>query len=175
MAKRLTRNKGKDYVFLPDHLDQVRAIAMHGCTDDEMAATFGIPARLLQKWKAFYPSFKEAIDKGRTLPDAMVVAALHKKAIGYSRDKDVAFPGGRGREPVVLTVTEHFEPDTPAIKYWLNNRQPDRWRDSSHVAATGGRKGDAPIGMKDETKHELMSSILGLIRPKPDGDPADRA
>lgn len=170
MAKRLTRGgKSKDVVFLPDHLDQVTAIAMRGSTDEEMAAIFGIKGDLITKWRKFYPSFKEAIDKGRTKADVGVVRGLYQNAVGFNYEEDHVTKDGD-----VVTVKKFAKPDTVAQKYWLNNRQPEYWGDK--VQMGGDRSpGAKPIGLNDETKRELMSSILALIRPKPDGDPKARA
>ena len=169
MARRLTRGgKSKDVVFLPDHLDQVTAIAMRGSTDAEMAAIFGIPDDLITKWRAFYPSFELAIQKGRTRADVGVVKALYQNATGFSYEEDAVTKDGD-----VITVKKFQRPDTVAQKYWLNNRQSDNWGEKHQVG--GDRSpGAKPIGINDESKKDLISSILGLIKPKPDGDPAKR-
>ena len=61
-------------VFLPDHLDQVRAIAMRGLTEDQIGEIFDISPRQLGRWKAQYPAFKEALNSGYTDADAAVEA-----------------------------------------------------------------------------------------------------
>jgi len=53
-----------------------------------------------------------------------------------------------------------------AIKLWLTNRQRQNWSDRRETEISG--RADAPIGLRDETKIEVMSSILALIQPKPD-------
>lgn len=161
MAK---RKKIAPLVFLPDYLDQVKAVAMQGLSDSEMAEQFGIPKTLISKWKKFYPAFEEAIEKGRTMADVAVVQALHKKAIGFDYHKDVISQGE------VFTIQHVVEPETNAIKYWLNNRQPKHWGDKQHHEVSG-KAGAPPIGMKMETKIEVMNSILNLVQPKEDEPP----
>ena len=149
-------------IFLPDHLDQVRAIAMRGLTDDEMAEVFGITPELMASWKAYYPSFAEAIAKGRTSADAEVVRALFKNCVGYDYEEDRVTKDGD-----VVSVKVRKNGETGAQKYWLNNRDPENWGDKVQVG--GDRSpGAVPVGIRDETKMEVMNSILNLITPKAD-------
>jgi len=41
---------------------------------------------------------------------------------------------GKDGEPVYAPCAEHLAPDVGAIKLWLLNRQPQRWRDRHEVA-----------------------------------------
>lgn len=166
MARRKT-SPVETVVFLPDCLEQVKAVAMRGVSDEEMAAVFGISKKLIKKWKDFYPNFEKAIEEGRTLADIEVVEALHKKAVGYEYDTDIVVKTRQGSD--IHTVTKVVEPDTSAIKYWLSNRQPKHWSERQQVNV-GGQKGTPPISMQTETKLQVMSSILNLIQPKPDED-----
>ena len=50
----------------------------------------------------------------------------------------------------------------------MTNRQREHWKDRQQVGVSGGSDDNAPIGIRDETKMEVMSSILALIKPKPD-------
>lgn len=151
-------------IFWPDRLDHVKAIAMRGLTDDEMATMLGISPSLLQSWKAYYPTFAEAIDKGRTTADAQVVAALHANAIGYDYETDEVVRTRRGAE--VVTVKKRFPAETQAQKYWLSNRQKEHWNAATplHLSSPKGES----LHIKSETKNDVINSILNLISPKPD-------
>lgn len=142
---------------------------MQGCTDDELAFSFGLDPKIIRSWRKLYPSFDKAIEEGRTVADLQVVEALHKKAIGYSYDKDVVVRNGK---EVYIEQMEHVvEPEFQSIKFWLSNRDGERWNKAATQLRVGGTKDDMPIGIgvKSETKLELINSILGLIQPKPDG------
>jgi len=160
----------KPILFLPDYPDQVMAIAMQGLTDDEMAALFGISGDLLQSWKEYYPSFSEAIEKGRTLADGQVLQALYKNAVGYEYETDEIVKTRSGAH--VLTVRKKYLPETAAQKFWLENRQPENWGRKAHL--TLGSKPGQPMALavKAETKMEIINSILGMISPQPDPDPS---
>lgn len=174
MAKRrkkqpLAEKRMESLVFLPDCLEQVKAIAMQGLSDDEMAQLFAIPERLFDKWKKFYPAFKEAIEEGRTHADANVVKALYQVATGYSHSDVKIHYDPKDQRFYEHEYIKHFKPDMAAIKFWLNSRQREQWRDvQEHDVKT--EVGLGLPGMKNETKDELISSILGLIKPKPDGE-----
>jgi len=152
-------------LFLPDHLEQVRAIAMRGIPESQMCDIFDISARQMGRWKAQYPLFKDALEAGYTDADAAVLAALYQSAVGYQHDEEKIFQWDG--EIVRAETTKHYKPDVAAIKLWLTNRQKENWKDRQHNNHSG--KDDlSPIGIRDETKMEVMSSILALIKPKAD-------
>lgn len=169
-ADRENRKERPSAVFLPDFPDQVKAIAMRGLTDDEMAAVFGISKQLMQDWKKYYPDFKAAIEEGRTHADARVVQALFERSIGYTHP-ETKFAIYEGEFTDERTVLKHYPPDVAAIRMWLTNRQREHWKDrQSHEHGGAPDLPDIGIAQKNETKQELINSILGLIQPQPDGD-----
>lgn len=170
MAKRKVKVKERQSTtFLPHCLDQVKAIAMRGLTDSEMAAVFGIKPELIQRWKEFYPDFEKAIEEGRTHADAKVVEALYLKATGYYHP-DTKVHWDKHGDAQTLEVMKHYPPSDKAIEMWLTNRQKEHWKNQQHHSVGGSKDQPLDIGVRDETKKELMSSILSLITPKSDGD-----
>lgn len=190
MAKRLSKKKAKKRKagarraakqdighFLPAAPEVVKAIAMGGFTDDDIALMMGLDPVIIEKWREMYPSFDKALEDGRTVADMEVVQALHKNATGAVVKRDVpikvktAYGRGEYKETVEIhTITEERPPETNAIKMWLQNRDPERWnRAATHVQMTGKKDEPTIDGVKPETKMEVMSSILSLIQPKPDG------
>ena len=151
-------------VFLPDYPDQIRAICMQGVTEDEISELFDISRRQMGAWKAQYPQFKAAIEGGYTDADAAVLGALFKVATGYEHpeEKVMMWDG----EIITHETTKHHKPDVQAIKLWLTNRQRKHWSDRKETEVSGNP--DMPIGLRDETKMEVISSILALVQPKPD-------
>jgi len=163
--KRTTPEAVESTIFWPDRIDHVKAIAMRGLTDDEMAAVMGVSSELLASWKAYYPQLAKAIEEGRMAADAQVVAALHSNAIGYVKTSDEVVRTRRGAQ--VVQVEKYYPAETNAQKYWLNNRAPSYWGDKTQIG--GDRSpGARPIGVKDETKLDVINSLLNMIRPQPD-------
>lgn len=160
----LDKPKAIEPIHWPSHIDEVRAIAMTGMTNDEMAKALGVRPEQWDSWVQYYPSFAKAIDDGRTNADAEVVAALHKNAIGFEYDADEIVRTRRGAQ--VLTVRKKFLPETGAQKFWLQNRSA-AWRASQNINL-GGQKGGTPIEVNAETKSMVIHSILNLIKPMPD-------
>lgn len=172
-AKRINRKarnrngqiiKAGGRVFLPDYPDQIRAIMMNGFDEDDISELFDISRQQMGIWKAQYPEFKKAVEMGYTDADAEVLKALFQTATGYSHPetKVMMWDG----EILTEEVEKHYKPDVQAIKLWLTNRQRKNWSDRKETTHSGDP--DAPIGLRDETKREVMSSILALIQPKPD-------
>lgn len=153
-------------IFLPDNTQLVRMIAMKGAADDEIAETFGISPTQFERWRKAYPSMQKALDEGRSRIDADVTVRLYEATQGYKYEEEQATPKGG-----VVTIERYSRPDVDAMKYWLNNRRPDLW--SNRNVHTGGRSADGrelPIGVKVETRNEIIEGILQLITPKPDGN-----
>lgn len=165
MGDRRKRNRGDAVggaVFLPDKEHLVRMIAMKGASDDEIAETFGVSPETFQKWRKAYPSFEKALDQGRLTVDADMTFALYKSGVGYHYEEDaVTAKGG------IVRVQRFARGETDAQKYWLQNRRPDLWGTTTRLA--GGGKGESPLGVKVETRSELIDAIVAMIAPKPDG------
>lgn len=154
-------------IYWPDHVDEVRAIAMTGMTDEEMAIALGVRPELWESWKQYYPSFMEAIDQGRTRADAQVVRALFNNAVGFEYDTEEVVKTRHGGE--IVSVTKRSLPDTHAQKFWLQNRSP-AWRQGNNLQIGGQRDGRPADAISVETKQQVIHSILNLITPRPDGD-----
>lgn len=109
---------------------------MLGMDFDEAAQkVFNIPANVLKQWMLENPSFAQAIKDGADLADMMVVESLHKIAVGYDKEEEVALPTG------TVTIMRHHEPNINAIKYWLNNKQSEKWKNKIDQNLSGEVKG----------------------------------
>ncbi len=164
--KKFRPKPSKTKLFLPDYLTEVKAVAMRGLSDREMAQVFGVPLGTFRKWKKSYPSFKDALENGRTRADAEVLAALFKRATGQFKLRETKIIKYKD-DYETLDVDVHYPPDTDAIKYWLNNRARAHWQQRSAVEQSG--PGGKPIEIT-AGKGELIDAIVNLIKPKPDGD-----
>lgn len=164
--KKFRPKPSKKRLFLPDYLTEVKAIAMRGMTDREMAHAFGTSYATFKKWKKTYPSFRDAIEKGRTNADAEVLAALFKRATGQFTVPHTEIIKYKD-DYEVLHMEKHYPPDPDSIKYWLNNRARAHWQQRSAVEQSG--PGGKPIEIT-AGKGELIDAIVNLVKPKPDGE-----
>ncbi len=56
---------------------------------------------------------------------------MYERATGCSHpDVHVAVWQG---DVIITPVTKHYPPDVGAAKYWLNNRQPENWRNQVDI------------------------------------------
>ena len=95
--------KGKyEYWLSVDGLILVEGWARDGLSNKQIAHNIGISEQTLNVWRNSYPSFSDALKKGKEVVDFMVENALFKSAI---------------------------EGNTTAQIFWLKNRRPDKWRD----------------------------------------------
>lgn len=174
MPARLVKKRPKGFrpkpskrrLFLPDYLTEVKMVAMRGLSDKDMARTFGVSPDTFKKWKKTYPSFRDAIDKGRLNVDQEVIAALYKRATGKFTVPHTEIIKYKD-DFETLQLEKHFPPDVDAIKYWLNNRAREHWQQRSAVEQSG--PGGKPIEIT-AGKGELIDAIVNLVKPKPDGD-----
>lgn len=150
-------------VFLPDHEQLVKLIAMRGATDDEIEAVYGLGKGTIQRWRKAYPGLNKAIEKGRTSADAKVLHALFKTAIGYKYTEEQAVGG---KCPQVLEVKRFFPGQFLAQKHWLASRNREEWPASERIEMTG-RNGE---GIKIESRNEVIDAIMGLVASKADPD-----
>lgn len=136
-------------------------IAMKGASDSEIEDIFLCPRGSIAKWRELYPSFAKALEQGRSQPDGDVMYAFYKNCVGFNYTEQQAVGG---KEPRVMNVERHRPPDFAAQKFWMQNRF--GWKGTDRVEHTGA--GGGPIGMKTESRNEIIEAILGLVKPKPD-------
>lgn len=92
---------GRPTIKITDELcAKAEILAAQGLTQDEIALTLGMGRSTLYEKKKDFPDFLDAIERGQAKGMATITNALFQK-------------GKSG--------------DTPAIKYYLSNRNPNQW------------------------------------------------
>ena len=152
-ATKRTRKTGRPSTYeKPRTTDEVaELLARQGLTDAQMAAELGVSERTFHRWKQAHPEFRQSIGAGKELPDDAVEASLFRRAQGFTYTED-------GRSKVAL-------PDTSAIRFWLVNRRPDRWREAKAVEVTQ----TAPDELVEEVVEMLCRAVRETLAPE-DGD-----
>lgn len=111
--------------------------AIMGGTDADLAVALGVSERTINNWKHKHPEFRRVLTEGKLQADSNVAVGLYKRATGYRyMDTDIRTVGvGKGESEIVKTEVEReMHPEPGAAQYWLNNRQPDRWKARTEVA-----------------------------------------
>lgn len=110
--------------------------ARDGMIDSQIWGVLGIAKNTYYKFQREHPEFKEAIARGKKPVNIMVENMLLKRAMGYDVEethKDLKFDAeGKPIPSAIRTVKRHIPPDQRAIESWLYNRDPERWRKTTH-------------------------------------------
>lgn len=122
---------GRKTRYRPEYAEQARKLCLLGYTDKQLADFFQVTEQTINNWKKRHKVFFESLKAGKDLADCDIVQALYNKAKGIVVNQDIEVNGEK------LTLSKEYPPDTNAIKFWLINRQPEKWRN------------------RIETKHEI--------------------
>lgn len=125
----------------------VKKLCLLGATNEEIADFFEITEAVLARWVKDQPPFKAAIKSGKLKADSKVAASMFKRACGYDyvEDKAFSFMG----DVTKVKVKKHMAADVNAGKFWLKNRQPEKWKENP-VPEQGDTKEPWEIVYTDE-------------------------
>ena len=119
---------GRPPKYNPDfHPKLARYMAACGLTDKQIAVDIGIAESTLHKWKIDFSEFSESLREGKEEPDSLVTSALLQRCLGFEHESE-HISNWQG-EVIKTDTIKKYPPDTNAIKFWLTNRQPDKWRE----------------------------------------------
>ncbi len=128
------KKRGQPTKYKPEYDEQTRKLCLMGYTDKQIADFYEVTETTVNNWKNDHPSFFESLKAGKEFADMEVTASLYERAIGYSHTETKVF-NNQG-EIVTHDVKKIYPPDPLSIKYWLNNRQPERWREKVEESDT---------------------------------------
>lgn len=118
---------------LSEYSELIRQAYLLGMSNKDIAEKlFNISLQKLEEWFIMYPSLAQAAISGAEQADMLVANALHKSATGYETEEEVALP-----QLGVVTVRRYHEPSVNAIKFWLTNRQPKKWKNKTENNLSG--------------------------------------
>ena len=121
--------------------EQARKLCLMGYIDTELADFFNVSVSTLNLWKKTHIKFSESLKAGKEFADMEVTASLYERATGYSHTETKVFCN-QG-DITTHDIQKIYPPDPLSIKYWLNNRQPERWRERVEAEQTGSNIAEA--------------------------------
>jgi hypothetical protein len=126
------KNKGgRPTKYKEQYNDEAYELCLLGCTNKELAEYFGIDPDTIYEWQGTHGGFSESMKLGKLQADSKVAKGLYERATGCIVVKEQIVKLRRGDDEILEIVEIKIElpPDVAAGKFWLNNRQPLKWKD----------------------------------------------
>lgn len=131
-AKKPEKKAGRPSPYKEEMNKLAYQFCLLGATNEKLAELLGVSLATIGLWIQTKPAFSDAIKAGREIADAEIAEATFHRAKGYSH-KATKFQLHRDGTWKSIEYTEHFPPDTTAAKFWLMNRQPEKWREKLDI------------------------------------------
>lgn len=148
--------RGRPTKYQEAYAGQAFKLCLLGATDVALANFFEVDEATIYRWKDRYPEFCEALKAGKFRADAEVANKLYQRALGYSHPEDKIFQ--YEGDPVIVPTMKHYPPDVKAAIMWLQNRQPELWRDKQEVVMSGRVDVSNPFeGLSTDELRQLVS------------------
>jgi hypothetical protein len=163
-----SKTNGRPPSYRPAYAAQAKKLCERGATNGDLARFFKVAISTIQWWRARYEDFSVAVRLGKQVADERAEQALFERAVGYDYDDGTS----RGKP-----VLRHMPPDVGALKVWLFNRRPDRWKEKVEITdRRGGWADKSPLEIKREMVRRMVQWGLVPIKnvppdllPLPDG------
>jgi hypothetical protein len=149
---------GRPSKYDPAYCAQVTKLCKLGATDKEIAEFFEVAESTIYLWKVEHKDFSEAITRGKMVADMEVAASLYKTAVGFHYKEKTTGVNDMGS--FINESRRYATPDFRAIRFWLMNRQKDKWRDKVEQDITSnGQSINKP--MSDEQFNKIVNMLNG--------------
>ena len=114
----------------PEGLAKLAGWSRQGLSAEQIAANAGVSRSTLYGWMKRFPEIGAAMRQERETVDFQVESALLRRALGFTYTETRTETSDKGGEKTVVTE-KYALPDISALKFWLQNRRPDLWRERS--------------------------------------------
>jgi len=147
---------GRPTDYLPHYTEVARGMCRLGATDFDLAQEFGVKTQTIWNWRCKHPEFFDATLEGKEAFDGRAERSLAQRAVGYSYHSEKVFQY-EGRI-VRAQIVEHVPPDIGALRLWLMNRRPDKWRAKEELKLDGS---DAFLKLWSAISDGSIEKMLG--------------
>jgi hypothetical protein len=139
-------------------------MAKQGMSEATMARILEVTPSTFSLWKSQYSALSKALEYGREACNGALEATAVQRALGYSYETEKAFQTG-----VRMTVPETMPPDPNMLKFLLERRMPDKYREVKEVQHThnAGALFQAFLKRMDDAKKLEPPKVID-ITPMPD-------
>ncbi len=137
----------KRTVYTADTAERAYKLCLLGLYNKDLAVAFGVSVKTIEYWMRTKDDFNRAVKLGREEADSKVAEKLFKRATGYTvKDHHISVYRGK---VIVTPYDKEYPPETDAAKFWLKNRQPEKWSDTARLEHSGN------IKVTEEKKYDL--------------------
>ena len=148
-------------------LKRIREETANGATREEIAGLCGVSVRTIAAHANQFPQLSQALEHGDKAASQLVVAALFKRATGYSAPAvKIMQSGGK---VIRVEYTQHYPPDTQAIIFFLCNRDPKHWKQRIEPAPEDSKPWPAKISFSADViaprPRQARQLPVGLATP----------
>jgi hypothetical protein len=145
------------------HPEAARRLVALGATDWDIAQAFGVTMKMLWRWKLEHDKFAQALafrDEDAVFQNDRVKRSLLHRATGYSyhAEKIVVVEGEVVRVPTI----EHVPPAESSMRFWLQNRDPERWNAAHNVNLHASATLDVTI-TKDTSPKDALGAFMKML------------
>ena len=100
-----------------------------------ISSKMGISASTFYNWLNEYDEFREAFDNGRRYVDEEVESSFFKMCTGFKETvkEEKTVVNGKGEETVTVEKEIFVPPSVPALKLYLVNRMPRKYRPENAI------------------------------------------
>ena len=128
-------------------------LARMGLTDEKLASLLQVSRSTLSDWKKTNPEFRDTISQAKSAADAQVIDGLFRRACGFTAEDGTYYP-----------------PHPVACSFWLRNRSPEAWRDTSRTELSGPDGGPiqaaAPMIQLSQEQDDALARVIADARAR---------
>lgn len=151
MPKKPDAKLKREYWTSSDGISVIAQRMRSGLTIDQLANEIQVTKPTLYAWAKKEPKLFDALHQNKEIADAAVENSLYKLANGFHYEETAANGA---------VVKKYNPPQVGAIKLWLSNRQPEKWRDTQQVEVSGHLGVSRPL--QDVSTEDLQKIIKKL-------------
>lgn len=151
--------------ILPEVREVLEYMISNGATDAQIAVFYGVSRMSLHRWKTENREFFKLFKDNKKIANDNVKQALYDRAVGYDFVETKLFvdKGTIIREEVI----KHIPGDVSAQRYWLNNREPDEWKEQVHNT-NENKNTNVPgfdLSNLSDAELDIWEALLSKVKP----------
>jgi len=123
---------GRPTLFREGMIAEGKRLTEMGWTIEQIANLWGVNPRSIIRYMKKNPEFSHTIRTARPLADHEIVKSLYERAQGFTQRETHLVPDPKSKTGEVMIqkiIKKEIPGDPTCMRYWLNNRRPDEWRE----------------------------------------------